>query len=260
MAAQSHHGVADARTLDTRAHRAHHARDLGAGHERQRRLHLVEAAHHERVGKVERGRAHLDQHLVLFRRGIGMLADGERLGTVEARAHHRPHEGSARIMSLTRPRWCSALPNVASIIVSRLNQWLTTSSSVMPMAPCSWIACWPTRRAACPTKAFAELTRRARSAASAPDIAAAARMAMERASTALMVMSAMRCWSAWKRPIGWPNCLRVFRYSSVASLSASMMPIASAHNAALPRSSERSMKPRAWPSAPILMSWPTSRP
>src|SRR6187455_2998776 len=58
-----------------------------------------------------------------------------------------------------------------SIIASRLNQWLTTSSSVMPMAPCSWIACWPTKRAACPTKALAEATRRARSSASVPDMA-----------------------------------------------------------------------------------------
>ena len=30
-------------------------------------------------------------------------------------------------------------------------------------------------------------------------------------------MSTMRCCRAWKRAIGWPNCLRVFAYSSVAA-------------------------------------------
>ena len=33
-------------------------------------------------------------------------------------------------------------------------------------------------------------------------------------------MSTMRCCSAWKLPIATPNCLRVFRYSSVVSFSA----------------------------------------
>ena len=36
-------------------------------------------------------------------------------------------------------------------------------------------------------------------------------MLMERACSRRISMSAMRCCSAWKLPIGTPNCLRVFR-------------------------------------------------
>ena len=34
-----------------------------------------------------------------------------------------------------------------------------------------------------------------------------------------ITMSTIRCCSAWNDPIGTPNCLRVFKYSSVASLA-----------------------------------------
>ncbi len=48
-------------------------------------------------------------------------------------------------------------------------------------------------------------------------------------------ISTMRCWSAWKEPIGTPNCLRVSKQSSVTALSVSMMPTASAPSAAMVR-------------------------
>ncbi len=38
---------------------------------------------------------------------------------------------------------------------------------------------------------------------------------MLRACSSATNMSAARCCSAWKLPIGTPNCLRVFRYSTV---------------------------------------------
>jgi hypothetical protein len=56
----------------------------------------------------------------------------------------------------------------------------------------------------------AEIARR-RSAASSASAFTAAIMAIERACSVAMTMSTMRCCSAWKRPIGWPNCLRVLR-------------------------------------------------
>ncbi len=57
-------------------------------------------------------------------------------------------------------------------------------------------------------------------------------------------MSAMRCCSAWKLPIGTPNCLRVRRYSSVAALAASIAPSASAQSASS-RGRSRAPAPRA---------------
>ena len=47
-----------------------------------------------------------------------------------------------------RSRWCSASPNCCAIIVRRRNVWLTLSSSLMPMPPCSWIDSWLTWRQA----------------------------------------------------------------------------------------------------------------
>src|SRR5258708_8385125 len=159
MSREADDGIAHAKALRPVAQLAHHARDLRAGDEGQRRLHLVEPAHHERIGKIERGGANLYQHLSGGGPGRGHLAHGERLGAVEARADDGPHR-SVSNRSLNCPRWKSASPKVALIIVRRLNQWLTMSSSVTPIAPCSWIACWPTKPAAWPMNAFPPLTRR----------------------------------------------------------------------------------------------------
>ena len=49
-------------------------------------------------------------------------------------------------------------------------------------------------------------------------------------------MSTMRCCSAWNAPIGTPNCLRVFRYSSVVSQANFIAPTASAQESAAPKS------------------------
>ena len=79
-----------------------------------------------------------------------------------------------------------------------------------------------------------------------------ARMLIERAWVACTNMSAMRCCSAWKRPIGWPNCLRDLVYSMVVAFVASMAPTASAHSAAMPRSTARSSSAVASPSPSSL--------
>ena len=52
-------------------------------------------------------------------------------------------------------------------------------------------------------------------------------------------MRAARCLSAWKLPMGTPNCLRVFRYSSVMSKHADMPPSISAQSPMVARSSTR---------------------
>ncbi|MNT49452.1 hypothetical protein D3C72_1863080 [compost metagenome] len=116
----------------------------------------------------------------------------------------------------------------------RLKWWAAGNSSVTPMPPCNCTACWPTKVAASPTRALAAETVRRRSAASALSALAAASMAIERACSRWMNMSAMRCCKAWNLPMGAPNCWRVFRYSRVAAKMASMAPTASAHSKAAP--------------------------
>src|SRR5208283_4656383 len=54
-----------------------------------------------------------------------------------------PSHVPPRIMAAYCCRWLSVSPNIKSIAVSRLNQWLTLSSSVMPMPPCNCTACCP---------------------------------------------------------------------------------------------------------------------
>ena len=54
-------------------------------------------------------------------------------------------------------------------------------------------------------------------------------------------MSTMRCCSAWNVPIGTPNCLRVFRYSSVVSLANFIAPTASAQSSAVAKSTASSI-------------------
>ena len=66
------------------------------------------------------------------------------------------------------------------------------------------------------------------------------RSRMERVSCTSTNISDMRCCSAWKRPIGWPNCWRVFRYSLVMASTASMQPRPSATCASAARSSASS--------------------
>ena len=62
-------------------------------------------------------------------------------------------------------------------------------------------------------------------------------------------MRAARCLSAWKLPIGTPNCLRVFRYSSVISKQAAMPPSISAQSPMVARSSTRPSSAAPSPSA-----------
>ena len=53
------------------ADRRDHAGDFGARRKRQRRLDLVKALHHQRIGKIHRRRFYLDQHLLGSRHGGG---------------------------------------------------------------------------------------------------------------------------------------------------------------------------------------------
>ena len=54
-------------------------------------------------------------------------------------------------------------------------------------------------------------------------------------------MSAARCCRVWKLPIGTPNWLRVFRYSTVVFSDSSITPTASAHIAVRASSTTRSI-------------------
>ena len=63
-------------------------------------------------------------------------------------------------------------------------------------------------------------------------------------------MSTMRCCSAWKVPIVTPNCLRVFRYSSVVSQANFIAPTASAQISAVAKSITSSITGSAPPSVP----------
>src|SRR6476620_3664829 len=85
----------------------------------------------------------------------------------------------------------------------------------MPMPPWSWIDCWPTNFADLPICTFAAATAVARSLASSKSQAIVANIDIERACSTATNMSAARCCKVWKLPIATPNCLRVFRYSTV---------------------------------------------
>ena len=144
-------------------------------------------------------------------------------------------------------------------MVSRLKLWATFISWVMPMPPCSWMASWPTWRQASDTLIFAADTTRRRSAASiSPRAAASTRAAasrqIERDCSALIRMSTIRCCSTWKVPMGTPNCLRVFRYSSVVSFANLIAPTASQQASTVAKSTASSMAGKAWPASPSSAS------
>jgi len=75
-----------------------------------------------------------------------------------------------------------------------------------------------------------------------------ARHAIDFACSWAMYMSTMRCCSAWKLPIGTPNCLRVLRYSSVVSQANFIAPTASAQIRAVAKSVTSSISSK-FPSA-----------
>ncbi|MNQ95627.1 hypothetical protein D3C85_1111920 [compost metagenome] len=130
----------------------------------------------------------------------------------------------------------------------------------MPMPPCSWMP-WPqTNFAARPISILApdRVLRRVGSSSLAMD--ASATCSIERASSSSAAMSAMRCCKAWNEPMGTPNCLRIFRYSAVASRVFSMPPISSAQSATMPwdRPSRSAGKP--CPASPSSASAATATP
>jgi len=95
---------------------AHHAADLAAGHEGQRRLDLVLAARLQQLGEGDAGRVHVDHHALALGehvRGVrlGDVADLQRLlGPFEVDDLHRAHEAGDPIV---RARWVS-IASVAS--------------------------------------------------------------------------------------------------------------------------------------------------
>ena len=137
------------------------------------------------------------------------------------------------------------------IMVRRRKLWLTFSSSLMPMPPCSWIASWLIRRALSAILIFAaEMARERSCALDAESAWLQARKAIDFACSYATKMSTIRCCSAWKVPIGTPNCLRVLRYSSVASQENFIAPTASAQMSAVAKSTTASITGSALPSAP----------
>ena len=67
----------------------------------------------------------------------------------------------------------------------------------------------------------------------------------------------MRCCKTWNEAIGTPNCLRVLRYSSVASLALFIAPTASAHSSAVAKSTASSISGIAPCSGPSKSPSPT---
>ena len=67
--------IADAEAVDLGADRAHDARDLGARHERQRRLHLVASLHHQDVEEVAAGRLDVDREPAREELGLRRVGD-----------------------------------------------------------------------------------------------------------------------------------------------------------------------------------------
>src|SRR5437667_209953 len=95
------------------------------------------------------------------------------------------------------------------------------------MPPWFWTLSAALASAASVASTLAEATWRA--AASSPSASAtAAKVVSERAASARTAMSAQRCFTAWKAPIGRPNCCRTFAYSTESSSVRSATPTASA--------------------------------
>src|SRR5450631_2052780 len=114
----------------------------------------------------------------------------------------------------------------------------------MPMPPWSWIDCWPTNLPDLPICTLAAATAVARSLASSKSAAMVANIDMLRACSTATNMSAARCCSTWKLPIGTPNWVRVFKYSTVDFSDSSIAPTASAHIAIRASSTTRSISGR----------------
>ena len=97
-------------------------------------------------------------------------------------------------------------------------QRCASCSQVMPMAPCIWIICPAVRVRASEQYAFAaaaSIPSPAESAAGAPQDRRRRRQTPRRTQRPRRLppstcRSAIRCWSAWKLPMGRPNCTRAF--------------------------------------------------
>ncbi len=76
--------------------------------------------------------------------------------------------------------------------------------------------------------------------AGSPSSSAAAAFVAARLASTLMAMLAQWCLTAWKDPIGLPNCTRSLAYAAVISRACSATPVASAAAATTPSASTRS--------------------
>src|SRR5258706_1189000 len=113
--------------------------------------------------RIEREPLVLHQHFARPGRSHRLLVDAEILWRDRAlgpagEKHLLVHWHAAK-----RSRWWSASPNCCAIIVRRRKVWLTLSSSVIPMPPCSWTDSWLTWRQASAIRIFAADTMRLRS-------------------------------------------------------------------------------------------------
>ena len=117
-----------------------------------------------------------------------------------------------------------------------------------------------TKRAAWPTPTLTIAILWARSLASGSSTIIAASIAMLRPCSNDTNISVARCCSAWFWPIGRPNWVRVFKYSSVIACIVSIAPTASAAVAAIPASTTRSMTGNPAPTVPSTASAPSSTP
>ncbi len=87
-----HHAVARGEARDVRTARGDDAGGLQARAERQRRLRLVVAGHHDRVGVVHRRRLHGDQHLARARDGRRHVGERQIVDRSPLAAEHGSHD------------------------------------------------------------------------------------------------------------------------------------------------------------------------
>ena len=122
----------------------------------------------------------------------------------------------------------------------------TSYSLVVPIAPCSWIAKRVISVAAWAQRALTRLATLGRFDSFTDS--SASRMQASASST-WMRPSTKRCCSAWKLPIGLPNCSRTVMYSRVRSSERRAMPVNSALCAMRARSLAASRA--AWAMSPL---------
>src|SRR5207244_1912578 len=172
-----------------------------------------------------------------------------------------PASTRGRSRSASRCRWKAASPKLTWSSWARLRKRCRSCSHVNPIPPCTWRADAMTRFDASEHQILAVEAATDASSWPAP-MHHAAQYALERMPSTSTSMSAQRCFTAWKLPIGRPNCTRSFAYSTAMSIARDAPPSISAAVHAAPRAAPGDAADRVaagQPLGPVVAPRPRQR-